>query len=341
MYRGLRSEKAAFLGTKDTHIGPIFGKSRTYDEYRSDTPEQNEIEAAMKAQKVILTIAPTGGVVTKEQNPHLPTQPDEIGADVVECWKAGAAVAALHARRPDDQATCDPDIYSAINEAIRSECDVIINNSTGGGPSGDMVTPLSDGRLEVSFDERLKGTEAGAEMCTLDPQTMSQSFGATNVLFDTSFERCVRLAEAMAEKGIKPEWEVYAPPDLLTVKRLIDLGFDNAPHYVNIVLGTDTHFSGTWPYTPRYLQIMIDELPDNSIFGVTAIGAAQLPATLQGVLMGGHMRVGLEDNIYFRHGELATNVQLVERAVRLMRELDLEPATPAEARQVLGLKSGS
>jgi uncharacterized protein (DUF849 family) len=295
----------------------------------------------MSTRKVILTIAPTGGIVTKEQNPNLPTQPDEIAADVIECCKAGASVAALHARRPDDQATCNPDIYRAINDAIRSECDVVINNSTGGGPTGDMVTALGDDRVEVSFEERLKGTEAGAEMCTFDPQTMSQSLADKTVIFDTSFERCVRLAETMAEKGIKPEWEVYAPPDLLTVKRLIDLGYDEAPHYVNIVLGTDSHFSGTWPYTPRYLQIMVDELPDHSIFGVTAIGAAQLPATLQGVLMGGHMRVGLEDNIYFRRGELATNVQLVERAVRLIRELDLEPATPTEARQMLGLRSGS
>ncbi|MEX1271023.1 MAG: 3-keto-5-aminohexanoate cleavage protein, partial [Acidimicrobiia bacterium] len=119
--------------------------------------------------------------------------------------------------------------------------------------------------------------------------------------------------------------------------RLIELGYDTAPHYVNIVLGTDGHFSGTWPYRPRYLQIMVDELPSDSIFGVTAIGASQLPATLHGLLLGGHMRVGLEDNIYYRKGELGTNLQLVERAVRLMRELELEPASPTEAREMLGL----
>lgn len=293
----------------------------------------------MSTRKVILTIAPTGGIVTKEQNPHLPTQPEEIAADVVDCWQAGASVAALHARRPDGLATCDPAIYRAINEAITSECDIIINNSTGGGPTGDMIVPLAGDRLEIAFEERLKGTEAGAEMCTFDPQTMSQSVGSRTVLFDTSFDRCVQLAEAMTEKGIKPEWEVYAPPDLLTVKRLIDLGYDEAPHYVNIVLGTDTHFSGTWPYKPKYLQIMVDELPPDSIFGVTAIGASQLSATLHGVLLGGHMRVGLEDNIYFRRGELATNVRLVDRAVKLITELEMEPAIPAEARQMLGLPS--
>lgn len=292
----------------------------------------------MSTRKVILTIAPTGGIVTKQQNPHLPTQPDEIAADVIDCWRAGAAIAALHARRPDDLATCDPDIYRAINEAIRSECDIIINNSTGGGPTGDMVRQFDDGRWEIDFNERIKGTEAGAEMCTFDPQTMSQSLSSRTVLFDTSFERSVQLAEAMSASGIKPEWEVYGPTDLLTVSRLIELGYDEAPHYVNIVLGTEQHFSGAWPYKPRYLQIMVDELPDNCVFGVTAIGASQLPATLHGVLMGGHMRVGLEDNIYLRKGELATNLQLVERAVRLIAELDLEPATPSEAREMLGLK---
>lgn len=292
----------------------------------------------MTARKVILTVAPTGGIVTKEQNPDLPTQPREIADVVVECWEAGAAVAAIHARRPDDQATCDPTIYGAINEAIRQRCDIIINNSTGGGPTGDMLTPLGDGRMEISFEERLKGTRAGAEMCTFDPQTMSQTLDGRTVLFDTSFDRCIQLAEAMAENGIKPEWEVYAPPDLLTVKRLIELGYDRAPHYVNIVLGTHQHFSGTWPYRPHYLQVMVDELPEGSVFGVTAIGASQLPATLHGVLMGGHMRVGLEDNIYYRKGQLATNLQLVQRAVRLIEELDLEPASPSDAREMLGLE---
>ena len=291
----------------------------------------------MTTRKVILTVAPTGGIVSKQQNPDLPTQPEEIISDVVACHAAGASVAALHARRPDGEATCDPDVYRAINDGIRARCDIIINNSTGGGPNGDMVRQADTGRWEISFEERMKGTEAGAEMCTFDPQTMSQQVGSKTVLFDTSFERCVELAERMAERGIKPEWEVYAPPDLLTVHRLIEMGYDTAPYYVNIVLGTDGHFSGTWPYRSRYLQIMVDELPAGAIFGVTAIGAAQLPATLHGLLMGGHMRVGLEDNIYYRKGELATNLRLVERAVRLIHELEMEPATPAEARAMLGL----
>ena len=291
----------------------------------------------MASRKVIVTVAPTGGFVSKDQNPSIPIQPREIAEDVLACWAAGASVAALHARRPDGAATCDSDIYGEMNRLIRSECDIIINNSTGGGPSGDMLRTLGNGRVEIAFEERLKGTEAGAEMCTFDPQTMTQHVDGIPILFDTSMDRCVELAERMRQRGIKPEWEVYSPPDLLVVKRLIEMGYDAAPHYVNIVLGTDKHFSGTWPYTPRYLQIMIDELPADAIFGVTAIGPAQLPATLHGVIAGGHMRVGLEDNIYYRRGELATNLMLVQRAVRLLDELDLEPASPTEAREILGL----
>ncbi len=289
------------------------------------------------SRKVILTVAPTGGIVTKDQNPNLPTQPDEIAADVAACARAGAAIAAIHARRTDGQATCDPEIYRDINNQIRAQSDVIVNNSTGGGPDGDMTRPLVDDRIEVSFAERLRGTEAGADMCTLDPQTMSQRFGNRTILFDTSFERCIELAEAMGERSIKPEWEVYAPPDLLTVRELIGMGYDSPPYYVNIVLGTDRHFSGTWPYSPRNLQFMVEELPPDAVFGVTAIGAAQLTATVHGILLGGHMRVGLEDNIYYRHGELATNVQLVARAVRLIEEMEMEPATASEARAILGL----
>lgn len=100
----------------------------------------------MSKRKVIVTIAPTGGMAHKSQNPHLPTQPEEIAADVVACWKAGASVAAIHARRPDDGATCDAEVYRDINRRIRAAgCDIVLNNSTGGGVHGDMIKPLPGG----------------------------------------------------------------------------------------------------------------------------------------------------------------------------------------------------
>src|SRR5687767_3056192 len=128
----------------------------------------------MSKRKVIVTIAPTGGMAFKSQNPHLPTQPAEIAEDVVRCWNAGASVVALHARRPDDGATCNPAIYRDMNRRIRDAgCDIVINNSTGGGVHGDMVQPRDDGTWEIMFDERVKGMDAGAEMCTLDATTLS------------------------------------------------------------------------------------------------------------------------------------------------------------------------
>ena len=119
--------------------------------------------------------------------------------------------------------------------------------------------------------------------------------------------------------------------------RLIEAGYDRAPHYVNIVLNGHHGFQGTLLYTPKILQMLVEALPENCVFNVSAIGTAQLPATTHALILGGHVRVGLEDNIYYAKGELATNEQLVERTVRIIRELGHEPATPSEAREMLGL----
>ncbi|MGE4334438.1 MAG: 3-keto-5-aminohexanoate cleavage protein [Pigmentiphaga sp.] len=293
----------------------------------------------MQTPKVIVTVAPTGGMASKRQSPHLPTQPAEIAADVLRCYEAGASVAALHARRAsDDEATCDPAVYGEMNRLIRERCDIVLNNSTGGGINGDMVHQLNNGMWEIDFEQRLKGMEApGAEMCTLDAQTICASFGSREILVPTSPSRIRILAERMRERGIKPEWEVFSLEDIVQdVARSIAEGLDKPPYFINIVLGVNA-FQGALPYTPRILQTMVDHLPRDAIFNVSAIGQAQLPATTQGMLMGGHVRVGLEDNLYYAQGELATNVQLVERMVRIIRELGAEPATPTEAREMMGL----
>ena len=294
----------------------------------------------MKSRKVIVTIAPTGGMATKAQSPYLPVTPEEIAEETFRCYKAGASVVAVHARRASDgEATCDPQVYADINRRIREKCDIVINNSTGGGVHGDMVKPLAGGLWEIDFAERMKGMEApGAEMCTLDAQTITASFGDKEILVATTPSRIRTLAEGMRSRGIKPEWEVFGLADIVQdLGRSIKEGLDAAPYFVNIVLGV-TAFQGALPYTPKILQTMVDHLPPNSVFNVSAIGPAQLSATVHALLLGGHVRVGLEDNLYYRQGELATNLQLVERMVRLVRELGHEPATPAEAREIMGLK---
>lgn len=294
----------------------------------------------MSKPKVIVTVAPTGGMASKAQNPNLPTSPEEIAEDVIRCFNAGASVAALHARRASDgEATCDPAMYARMNALIREKCDIVLNNSTGGGINGDMVHQLNNGLWEINFDERVKGMEApGAEMCTLDAQTICASFGGKEILVSTTPKRTRKLAEMMRERGIKPEWEVFSLEDIVQdVARAIKEGLDEPPYFINIVLGVNA-FQGALPYTPKILQLMVEHLPKDCVFNVSAIGNAQLPATTQSLLLGGHVRVGLEDNLYYEQGELATNVQLVERMVRIVRELGGEPATPEEARQIMGLK---
>ena len=293
----------------------------------------------MSKRKVIVTIAPTGGMAHKSQNPHLPTQPAEIAADVVACWKAGASVAAIHARRPDDGATCDAAVYREINQRIRDAgCDIVINNSTGGGVHGDMVKPLPGGRWEIAFEERVKGMDAGAEMCTLDATTLNLSFEGREILMDTPLGKGRELAAGMKARGIKPEWEVFSPTHILQdTTTLINEGLDEPPYFINLVMNVHRNFQNAMPFSPRHLQMMVDTLPKGAIFGVSGIGPSQLEANISALLLGGHARVGLEDNLYYRQGELATNLQLTERIVRVLHEMDLEPATPAEARDLMGL----
>jgi uncharacterized protein (DUF849 family) len=286
----------------------------------------------------MITVAPTGGMASKSQNPNLPTQPGEIAESVHRSYKAGACIAALHARRPDDQATCNADIYRDINTRIRAKCDIVINNSTGGGSSGDMLIARPDGLYESNFEERLKGCEAGAEMATFDGMTFVDVHGGKEIVVITPPSRCDRLVQRMIERGIKPEWEVFSPNHILQdVTRLIQAGYDKPPYYINMVLGADKGFQGAMPYSHDVLNAMIAALPPQSIFCVSAIGPAQLPATTQAMLLGGHVRVGLEDNNYYARGELATNEQLVARTVRIATELGLEIASAAQARDIIGL----
>lgn len=288
--------------------------------------------------KIIVTVAPTGGMASKAQNPNLPTQPDEIAESVYRSYREGAAIAALHARRPDDEATCNPDIYRAINTRIRAKCDIVINNSTGGGSNGDMLIERADGLFESNFEERLKGCEAGAEMATFDGMTFVDVHGGREILVTTTPSRCETLVKRMIDRGIKPEWEVFSPTHILQdVTRLIQKGYDKPPYYINMVLGADKGFQGAMPYSHDILAAMIAALPPQSIFCVSAIGPAQLPATTQAILLGGHVRVGLEDNNYYARGELATNERLVARTVRIIHELGLEHASAPEARDILGL----
>lgn len=292
------------------------------------------------SRKIIVTIAPTGGMARKDQSPHLPVTPPEIADDVARCWEAGASVVAVHARRTDGLATCAPEVYFEINTLIRERTDIIINNSTGGGIHGDMPVQLGDELWELDWNQRIRGIEAaGCEMATLDSHTITASFEDEEYLVTTTPKRCRWLAQEMIKRGIKPEWEVFNLGHILSdFTTLTAEGLDAKPYYCNIVLGGHRGFQGALPYTPKILQLLVEHLPEGTIWGVSGIGPTQLPATTHGLLLGGHMRVGLEDNLYYSRGRLATNLELTERAVRVITELGYEVATPAEAREILGLR---
>lgn len=274
----------------------------------------------LNGDKLILTVPTTGGVQGKEANPNLPEQPEEIAEAARECEKRGASIVHLHGR--DKHGERDAERLQEINDLVRERTDdIIIQNTTGG-----TGLPLKD---------RIKGirTDPAPEMASLDmgPMNRYQHMTAENTrhMIDT-------LAEEMLEKGIKPEMEVFNNGHMNEVYRLIDKGLLEEPYYINIIFGPGT----LTPPTPENMMNMIGNLPENSIFNVLAIGPHQLPLTTMGIITGGHIRVGMEDNTFYRRGEPAeSNAQLVERAVRIADELEREVATPDEAREILNLRT--
>jgi uncharacterized protein (DUF849 family) len=174
-------------------------------------------------------------------------------------------------------------------------------------------------------------------MATFDCHTIMAQFKSKNLIMLTPSDLCTQMAEKFKARGVKPEWEVFSLAHLLQdTMRLIEAGYDKPPYFINMVLNANG-FQGGYPWSPKIMQLFIDHLPKQSVFCVSAIGPAQLPATTAAILSGGHVRVGLEDNNYYARGQLATNEQLVARTVRIIRELGAEPATPAEAREILNL----
>ena len=273
--------------------------------------------------KLIITAALTGGFHGRDANPNLPEQPDEIAQAAYDCWQAGAAIVHLHARDKSGKVTCDPQIYAEIVAKFKARCDVITQVSTGGGPG---LTP----------EERSKAIEVDADMASLNMGTMVRTrWGEGSIGLNTR-SQIESYAKAMLDKSIKPEMEVYSHSMIVDVNNLIEKNLVKEPYYIDFVLGMTNQ--GALPGEPKHLLSLIEYLPEGAIFNVSGVGPAQLPLTTLAMLLGGHSRVGLEDNIYYTKGILAkSNAQLVERTARIARELGREPASPGEARQILQL----
>ncbi|WP_033295819.1 3-keto-5-aminohexanoate cleavage protein [Amycolatopsis jejuensis] len=284
---------------------------------------------------VIVTVAPTGGMLTSAQHPYVPTQPGEIAADVARCVAAGASVAALHARRPDQAATCDPEVYRSMTKLVLDRCDVVINHSTGGGINGDLVRETGRGKV-VDHEERLAGAFGGADTCTLDTITAYVDGPDGEVLMSTPRSFARRLAETFREVGAKPEWEVFNHANLIADFPSL-LEFDRAPYIVNLVLNQHRIFQNALPYTPSILRSLVSLLPEGAVFSATVCGPDPLPGLTDALDLGGHVRVGIEDSPFGADGRPMSNVEQVERVVALIRGRGDEPATPAQAREILGL----
>ncbi len=278
-------------------------------------------------RKVIITAALSGGLHDRKSNPYLPEQPEEIVREAVACCKAGAAVVHIHARDPQGRVTADPVIYGRINRLIREQCDVIVNNTTGVGPGH-------------SADQRARVLDARPDMASFNMGTMVRTKFDPGSIFLNTREEIEQIAGMMLDKGIKPELEAFSQPMFVEIQNLIEKGLVKKPYYVNIVIGSSNQ--GAIPANIQNLLSMVEYFRgcagSDSNFCVTVIGRSQLPLTTLGCLLGGNIRVGMEDNIYLEKGVLAkTNVDFVTRTVNLLKLLQMEPATPQEAREIIGI----
>lgn len=268
-------------------------------------------------EKLIIQVAVTGAEVTREHQPNLALTPEEIAKDVHECLLAGASLAHVHARDPEGNATQDYSVYKEIKEKIEERCDIIFQPSTGGA-------------VWHTFEQRIQPVDLKPEMATLDCGTVN--FG--DDVFMNTPEMIDKFAIKMSQMGVKPECEVFERGMIDNAARLVKRGLLKGPLHYDIVLGVP----GASPGTLDDLIHMVRALPEGSTWTVAGIGRAELPLAVHAILMGGHVRVGFEDNVYYSRGVLAeSNAQQVARIVRIAKEVGREVATVEEARKILSL----
>lgn len=272
-------------------------------------------------EKLIITAAICGAEVTKQHNPAIPYTLEEIASEAESAAKAGASVIHLHVREDDGTPTQSSNRFKAAFEAIKKRCpNIIIQPSTGGA-------------VGMSNAERLQPVFLKPEMATLDCGTVN--FGNDDI-FVNSENTIIEFGKNMIELGVKPEIEVFDKGMIDTAIRLQNKGHIKSPMHFNFVMGV----TGGIAATVRDLVFMQGSIPHGSTFTVSGVGRAQFQMAAATIVMGGHVRVGFEDNIYLAKGVLAkSNGELVAKAARIALELGREIASPEEARAILGLKA--
>ena len=268
--------------------------------------------------ELIITAAIAGAELSRKETPYLPTTPEEIANEACACHAAGASVIHLHARDDDGKPTQEVEVYRRIIDLIEHRCDPVIQMSTGGA-------------IGMGGKERLQPVQLKPEMASLTCGTVN--FG-DEVFYNPSGLLC-DFAAAMLKHGVKPELEIFDVGMVANALHLLAKGLLTPPLHFGLVLGVP----GALPAALKNLLFVIDLLPLNATWSVAGIGRHQLPMAVAAIMLGGHVRVGLEDNIHYRKGQLAQgNVPLVERVVRLAAEFERPVATPDQARVILGLK---
>lgn len=267
-------------------------------------------------EKLVITVALNGAEVTRAMNPNLPITPEELTADAVRCRAAGAAVVHVHGRLPDGVPTQSSTVYAAIIAQIGEACDLVVQVSTGGA-------------VGMSPAERLQPVLLRPEMATLTTGTVNFGRG----VFLNSPEMIEHFAHTMVEQGVTPEIEAFDLGHINNALALVKQGILKLPLHFDFVMGVP---GGIAP-SIKNLLVMIESIPPGCTWTVAGIGRAQLPLATAAILLGGHVRVGLEDNLYYTRGVLASNVALVERVTRIAGELGREVAAPVDARRILQL----
>jgi 3-keto-5-aminohexanoate cleavage enzyme len=269
-------------------------------------------------QKLIITAAITGSRITREKTPHIPITPGEIVQSAIECWQAGASIVHIHVRDPDTGlGTQDLGIFKQVVEPLRDKTDLVLCLTTSGIPGKNLP-----------IEERLAPLELEPELASFD----AGSINLGDSVFINSPEFLERAATEMKNRGVKPELEIFDLGMLITCLRMLDAKQLDHPAHFQLVLGTP------WgaPASPRSLLNLHDYIPPEATWSVIGIGKGHLPVSVMALAMGGHIRVGMEDNIYYSRGVLARkNAAFVERIVRLARAYGREVATPEETRGIL------
>ena len=290
---------------------------------------------------LIICVACNGGIQGKEANEAIPETADEIAHSVHGAYEAGASMVHIHARNPKNlnEGARNSEIWREVLGKVRQRCpEIIINATTGAGPG-------------MTMEERMSSLAAGPEVASLNLAPDMSKFKLKERHAPLPFPRpaleideCIpfsygqihQFAAEMKKRGIKPELELYHPGCAWVVRYLIENNLVDRPYWMQTVMGYQT---SSYPTVENTLQIL-KEFPDEALWLCSAIGPYQLPLTTLATLMGGHVRVGLEDNVYYARGQKAkSNAQLVQRAVRIANELNRPVATPAQARAILGLRA--